>query len=61
MTELRELIELMTGWYDDVQRLETERLIQLLTLGAKVRGLLDRAPSIPGLGRKRAPKDGADA
>ena len=61
MTELRELIELTTGWYDDVQRLETERLIQLLTLGAKVRGLLDRAPAIPGLSRRRTKEDGSGA
>ena len=52
MTELRELIELMTGWYDDVNKLETERLIQLLTLGAKVRGLFDKMPNLPTLGRK---------
>ncbi|WP_308916663.1 GbsR/MarR family transcriptional regulator [Jannaschia sp. LMIT008] len=57
MTELRELIELMTGWYDDVERLETERLIQLLTLGSKVRGMLDRMPAIPGLSRRETKED----
>jgi DNA-binding transcriptional regulator GbsR (MarR family) len=36
MKEMHELIELMTGWYADVQKLETERLIQLLSLGSKV-------------------------
>lgn len=62
MTELRELIELMTGWYDDVNKLETERLVQLLTLGAKVRGLLDKMPALPALGRKpsRGTAAGAD-
>ncbi len=41
MREMHEMIELLTGWYDDVQRLETERLIQLLRLGAKVSKVLD--------------------
>ncbi len=41
MSELHELIELLTGWYDDVRRLETERLVQLLTLGARVQRVLE--------------------
>jgi DNA-binding transcriptional regulator GbsR (MarR family) len=51
MRELHELIELLTGWYDDVQRLETERLVQLLTLGARVQKILemkDRLRVLPG-------------
>jgi DNA-binding transcriptional regulator GbsR (MarR family) len=51
MREMHELIELMTGWYADVQKLETERLIQLLTLGAKVVKVLDmkdRLFALPG-------------
>ena len=34
--ELSRLIELLSDWYDDMDRLETERLIQLLALGSKV-------------------------
>ncbi|MEO1204679.1 MAG: GbsR/MarR family transcriptional regulator, partial [Pseudomonadota bacterium] len=30
IAELGGLIELLTGWYDDMNRLETERLVQLL-------------------------------
>lgn len=41
MREMHEMIELLTGWYDDVQKLETERLVQLLRLGAKVSKVLD--------------------
>ena len=55
MREMHELIELMTGWYADVQKLETERLIQLLSLGSKVVKALDmkdRLLSLPG-GRLR--------
>ena len=51
MREMHELIELMTGWYADVQKLETERLIQLLSLGSKVVKVLDmkdRLFTLPG-------------
>jgi DNA-binding transcriptional regulator GbsR (MarR family) len=41
LKEMHELIELMTGWYADVQKLETERLVQLLSLGSKVVKVLD--------------------
>lgn len=44
--ELRELIELITGWYDDMNRLETERLIQLLALGSKVQGIIEKTERI---------------
>ena len=61
MTELREMIELMSGWYDDVERLDTERLIQLLKLGSKVRGLLDKASNLPRLTRGRTKEGGSGA
>jgi DNA-binding transcriptional regulator GbsR (MarR family) len=51
MRDMHELIELMTGWYADVQRLETDRLIQLLSLGSKVVKVLDfkdRLLALPG-------------
>lgn len=54
MHDMHKIIELMTGWYDDVERLETERLVQLLGLGAKVVKVLemkDRLFLLPG-GRK---------
>jgi len=56
MREMHDLFELLTGWYDDVQRLETERLIQLLTLGSKVQKILemkDRLFVVPGGRTKR--------
>jgi len=40
MRQMYELIELLTGWFDDVERLETRNLIQLLKLGAKVQKIL---------------------
>ncbi|MEM1047078.1 MAG: GbsR/MarR family transcriptional regulator [Pseudomonadota bacterium] len=51
MTEMAEMIELLTGWYEDVKRLETERLAQLLSLGARVQKILeikDRLTVFPG-------------
>ncbi|HEY8563989.1 MAG TPA: GbsR/MarR family transcriptional regulator [Beijerinckiaceae bacterium] len=56
MREMHDLFELLTGWYADVQKLETERLIQLLTLGSKVQKILemkDRLFVVPGGRGKR--------
>jgi len=36
MREMHELIEMLTGWYEEMQKMETERLISLLKLGSKV-------------------------
>jgi DNA-binding transcriptional regulator GbsR (MarR family) len=41
MREMHDLIELLTGWADDVQRLPNDDLKQLLALGAKVSKLLE--------------------
>ncbi|AIQ93373.1 MULTISPECIES: GbsR/MarR family transcriptional regulator [Methylobacterium] len=51
LKEMHDLFELFAGWYADVRRLETERLVQLLTLGAKVQKVLemkDRLTRLPG-------------
>ena len=50
------LIERVTTWYDDVKRLETENLVTLLALGAKVTRLLEAKDKVIGLvrGRKEA-------
>ncbi|MCG8446084.1 MAG: GbsR/MarR family transcriptional regulator [Hyphomicrobiales bacterium] len=50
ISALRELIELVTGWYDDMNKLETERLIQLLALGSKVQGFIEKTERIIHLG-----------
>lgn len=57
IAELREMIELMTGFYDDMEKLETERLVKMMTLGSKIAGLIDKAGGVLTLGRTR----GADA
>jgi DNA-binding transcriptional regulator GbsR (MarR family) len=51
--ELTELIELVTGWYDDMNRLETDRLVQLLSIGAKVNELVGKASNVLPLARRK--------
>jgi len=36
MREMHDLIEMLTTWHSDMQKMETERLVNLLRLGAKV-------------------------
>jgi DNA-binding transcriptional regulator GbsR (MarR family) len=51
MQEMHDLIEMLTRWYQDMQKMETERLVQLLRLGSKVYKLYefrDRLTIIPG-------------
>lgn len=43
MAELLSLIELLSGWYEDMNRLETDRLVTLLKLGNRVSRVLDGA------------------
>lgn len=58
MRQMHQVIEQLTRWYDEVGKLETERLEQLLGLGAKVVKLLemkDRLAVLPGgCGAKKA-------
>jgi DNA-binding transcriptional regulator GbsR (MarR family) len=61
MREMNELIELLTAWYAEMQRLETDRLVQLLTLGSKVVKVLemkDRLFLMPG---GRTQKEGKES
>jgi DNA-binding transcriptional regulator GbsR (MarR family) len=41
MKEMHDLIELVTLWFDDVQRLEPDTLKQLMKLGSKVQRILE--------------------
>lgn len=56
MAEMHGLIEQLTTWYDDIRKLESERLVSLLALGAKVTKLLDIKDKVVTLGRGRAEK-----
>jgi DNA-binding transcriptional regulator GbsR (MarR family) len=56
ITALREMIELLTGWYDEMSRLETERLKQLLALGARINKLIGAAGAVVSLPRRKGGK-----
>lgn len=51
ISELRELIEMMTGFYEEMEKLETRRLVSLMTFGSRIAGLIDKAggavPTLP--------------
>ena len=60
--EMHDLIELIKRWSEDVQRLETDRLIELLRLGGHVVRLLELKDRLPLIGRRsRAPSDDESA
>jgi DNA-binding transcriptional regulator GbsR (MarR family) len=50
--ELRELIELLTGWYDDMKGLETKRLAQMLSLGSSIHKLIEKSGRVVSLPRR---------
>jgi DNA-binding transcriptional regulator GbsR (MarR family) len=41
MREMHDLIELVTGWFSDVQRMEADTLKKLLRMGSRVQKLLE--------------------
>jgi DNA-binding transcriptional regulator GbsR (MarR family) len=47
MKEMHDLIELMTTWFDDVQRLDAQTLSNLMRMGAKVQRLLEFTGRVP--------------
>lgn len=56
MSDLRELIETMTGFYDEMNRLETEKLVALLRTGHKLRKMIASTGSIVSLVAPRKTK-----
>jgi DNA-binding transcriptional regulator GbsR (MarR family) len=48
MKDMHDLIELMTSWFDDVQRLDRQTLSQLMKMGAKVQRLLEFTAKLKG-------------
>ncbi|MGC9270484.1 GbsR/MarR family transcriptional regulator [Acidiphilium sp.] len=64
LREMHELIELVMRWSEDVQKLETADLVQLLKLGGRVVALLELKNRLPLIGRglrRRASDAEADA
>ncbi|MFO1105719.1 MAG: GbsR/MarR family transcriptional regulator [Amaricoccus sp.] len=57
MAEMHALIDELVTWYDDVKRLDSERLAMLLALGSKVTRLLEAKDRITSFGRSRGDRD----
>jgi DNA-binding transcriptional regulator GbsR (MarR family) len=55
MKQMHDLIELTTGWFTDVQRLEPATLIKLMKLGAKVQKFIDFKDKFTVVGGGRKP------
>ncbi len=54
ISELRELIEMMTGFHAEMEKLETERLVKLMTMGQRIAGLIDKAGGVlPALTKRK--------
>lgn len=43
MRVMHDLMDMMSDWYEDVRRIETERLVQLMKLGSRITRLLETA------------------
>ena len=50
MREMHDLIELVTGWFDDVQRLDADTLKQLMRMGTRVQKVLEFGDKVRALG-----------
>lgn len=51
MREMHDLIELATGWFEEVRAMDRERLVELMKLGSRVGKLLDARDRFLGGGR----------
>lgn len=51
ITDLREMIETLTGFYEEMNQMETERLVALLKMGSKLRRLVKKTGQIVSLNK----------
>jgi DNA-binding transcriptional regulator GbsR (MarR family) len=58
MRDMHELIELLTTWFADVQRLDQQTLSHLMKMGAKVQRLLEFTGRVPSARSKAQPNPG---
>jgi DNA-binding transcriptional regulator GbsR (MarR family) len=61
MREMHDLLELITRWSEDIQKLETEQLTELIRLGGRVVRLLELKNRLPFIGSGRGIQNAADA
>lgn len=57
LQEMHDFMELTTHWFDDVRRLETRTLVQLMKLGAKAQKLLEMKDKLKIVGGRKARSD----
>lgn len=57
MKSMHDLIELMTTWFDDVQRMDQKTLAQLMKMGSKVQRLLEFTNKSSLIGGRNPRKD----
>ncbi|WP_052340988.1 GbsR/MarR family transcriptional regulator [Salinarimonas rosea] len=61
MRVMHELMDAMSDWYDDVRRIETERLVQLMKLGSRITRVLEAADRLNFMSpRKKKPASATD-
>lgn len=46
MQEMHDLLDMLTGWYKEMEKMETRRLVQLLKMGSKVYKLYEMKDSL---------------
>jgi DNA-binding transcriptional regulator GbsR (MarR family) len=61
MKEMHELIELMTGWMDEVQKMDSASLASLMKMGAKVQKLLEVTDKVKATFSRATPASAASA
>jgi len=59
MQEMHDFMELTTQWFDDVRRLDTRTLVQLMQLGAKAQKLLEMKNKLKIVGSRKGKEDAA--
>ncbi len=57
MRDMHDLIEMLTTWFDDVQRMDAKTLAQLMRMGSKVQKLLEVASKVTSLGSAKQAAD----
>ncbi|MGJ3262873.1 MAG: GbsR/MarR family transcriptional regulator [Salinarimonas sp.] len=61
MRAMHDLMDMMSDWYDDVRRIETERLVQLMKLGSRITRVLEAADRFSFMApRKKKPTPATD-
>ncbi|GGK50556.1 GbsR/MarR family transcriptional regulator [Salinarimonas ramus] len=61
MREMHDLMDMMSDWYDDIRRIETERLVQLMKLGSRITRVLEAADRLNFMSPRKKKPEADDA